>query len=231
MMELYIFKLIYQEVRSIDTQKILSNHVLRCDSLDHAVKLLALDYFFDDMSSALDLSSQPGVVSSLELFYEYSRLIKDVGLNKAPWESSWISTLFQFEEDGEGIRTRPGTFVHEDIKTSGYSESSEPPEHPTVSSSREEFSNKLSRLLSERLYSRIPLMNKDRTMPRLSLFDPCIHFVLHGACGGHQSPISHELDESWFNRRARFHLQQIMILDNFYAFGVVDFRTRIRGQR
>jgi hypothetical protein len=84
MVELYIFKLILQEMRSTNTQKILSNHVLRCGSLDKAVKLLALDYFFDDMSSALDVSTQSGVVSSLQLFYEYSLLIKDVALDKAP---------------------------------------------------------------------------------------------------------------------------------------------------
>jgi hypothetical protein len=232
MVQLYIFRLISQaeDVRSTNTQKILSNHVLRCDSLNKAVKLLALDYFFDDMSSALDVSTQSGVISSLQLFYEYSLLIKDVALDKAPWESPWISTLFQFEQDGEGIRTRPGTFLHEGIRTSEDSQSSERPEYPAVSLSRDEFANKLSRLLSERLDSRIK--DKDRIVLRLSLFDPCIQLVLHGKChGGHPSPFSHQLDEGWFHRRARFHLQQIMILDNFYVFGVADFRTRIRSQR
>jgi hypothetical protein len=230
MVELYIFKLILQEVRSTNTQKILSNHVLRCGSLDNAVKLLALDYFFDDMSSALDVSTQSGVVSSLQHFYEYSRLIKDVALDKAPWESLWIFTLFQFEQDGEGIRTRPGTFLHEGIRTSEDSQSSERPEYPAAPLSRDEFANKLSRLLSERLDSRI--REKDRVVSRLSLFDPCIQLTLYGKChGDHPRPFSHQLDEDWFNRRARFHLQHIMILDNLYAFALADFPTRIKSQR
>ena len=218
-------------MRSANIQKILSNYVLRCSSLDKAVKLLALDYFFDDMSSALDVSSQSGLVLSLQLLCEYSVLVRDAALDKAPWESPWLSTLFQFEKDGESIRIRPGTFLHESLITSEPSQSLERVEHPAVSLSREEFVNNLSRLLSERLDSRI--RDKDRVVLRLSLFDPCIQLILYGTChGSHQSPISHQLDEDWFNRRARFHLQQIMVLDNFYAFGLaVDFPTRIRSQR
>jgi hypothetical protein len=230
--KIYIFKLIFEEESSTSTQKILSHYVLRCDSLDKAVKLLGLDYFFDDMSSALDVSSQSGLVSSLQLFYEYSLLIKDVGLDKAPWDSPWILTLFQFEEDGECIRILPGTFLHEHISTSEHSQSAEGQEHPAlaVSLSREEFATKFSRLLSERLDSRI--RDKDRLVSRLSLFDPCIQFTLYGTCrGDHPNSLCHQLDESWFNRRARFQLQHILILDNLYSFGLAEFPSRIRSQR
>jgi hypothetical protein len=232
--KIYIFKLIFEEEWSTSTQKILSHFVLRCNSLDEApaVKLLGLDYFFDDMPSALDVSSQSGLVSSLQLFYEYSLLIKDVGLDKAPWDSPWIPTLFQFEKDGECIRILPGTFLHEHILTNEQSQSSEGPEHPAlaVSLSREEFATKFSRLLSERLDSRI--RDKDRLVSRLSLFDPCIQFTLYGTCrGDHPSRLCHQLDEGWFNRRARFQLQHIMILDNLYSFGLAEFPSRIRSQR
>ena len=208
--------------------------MLRCESLrvDKAVKLLALDFFFDDMSKAFDSSSQAGVVSSLELFYQYSLLIRDAAVDKAPWDSQWLSTLFQFENDVKGVRIRPGTLIYEDYMTRGSSlgrSEEENPEHLVISLSREEFTQSLSRLLAERLYPRIK--EKDRVTSRLRLFDPCIQQAIHGSCRSDHSAC-HQLDEAWFNRRARCHLQHIMILDNFYAFGLLDdFPARVKSQR
>jgi len=234
--QLFIFRLIFQEVKLAKAYKILSNYVLRCESLSldsqaRAVRLLVFDYVFDDVSLAFDTSSQDGVVSSMELFHQYSLLIKDVAMDKTPWDSSWLMTLFQFEKDGEGVRIRPGTFLYEDYWTREPSpnQSAEDLGHGAVTLSREEFAQNLSRALSERLYSRI--RDKERTTSRLHLFDPCIPVIINGACrGGHSA--AHELDVAWFNRRARYHLQHIIILDNLYAFGLlVDISVRIRNQR
>lgn len=223
-------------MKSTYTQKFLSNHILRHESLrlDKAVKLLALDFLFDDMSSALDVSSQTGIVSSLEHFYEYSLLIKDAALDKTPWDSPWLSKLFQFEKDGEDIRIRPDALLYKDFEARRQSSSQsvehlEPRKSSAVSLSREEFIQSLRRLLSERLASRIRA--KDRVTSRIRLFDPCIQLVLYGTCHG-EHPASHELDEGWFNRRARFHLLHIMILDNLHAVDLADdFPTRIKSQR
>jgi hypothetical protein len=232
-MQVFIFRLILQDSKSANNRKILSNHVLRSDCLkpDTAIRLLALDILFDDMSSALDVSSQTGILSSLELFHEYSLLVRDAALDKAPWDSPWLSILFQFEKDGEGIRIRPDTFIYEDSTTQEPSPT-QPIEHlepPPLSLSREELAHNLSRLLSERLKSRTAAM--DSITSYIRLFNPCTRLILYGSCRG-DHPGSHELDEGWFNRRARFHLQQIMILDNLYAVGLVDeFPTRIKSQR
>jgi hypothetical protein len=189
---------------------------------------MALDFLFGDMSSALDVSSQTGIISSLELFHEYSLLIRDAALDKTPWDSPWLSTLFQFERDGEGIRIRPDTFLYEDYITTR-TQSVEHLEPPTALLSREELTHNLSRLLSERLKSHIAA--KDSRSLHLRLFDPCVQLILHGTCRGDHSA-SHELDEGWFNRRARFYLQHIMILDNLHGFDLADdFPTRIKSQR
>jgi hypothetical protein len=207
--------------------------VLRCESLrlDKAVRLLALDFFFDDMSSALDTSSQIGIVSSLELLYQYSDLVREVAVDKAPWDSPWLSTLFQFEKDGERIRIRPGTFIYKGYRRGSSSEPEKHQEHLAKSVSRGAFTQNLRRLLAERLYSRI--RDKDSMTSRLRLFDPCIQQIIYGSCRiDHSAP--HQLDEAWFNRRARYHLQHIMILDNLYAFGLLDdlpFPIRVKSQR
>jgi hypothetical protein len=233
---MFVFRLILQDMKSTNTQKILSNHILRHESLrlDKAIKLLALDFLFDDMSTALDVSSQTGIVSSLEHLYEYSLLIKDAAMDKTPWDSPWLSKLFQFEKDGEDIRIRPDTFLYKDYETRSLSSSQsvehmESREPSAVSLSREEFTQSLRQLLSERLASRIRA--KDRISSRIRLFDPCIQLILYGACRGEHSA-SHELDQGWFNRRARFHLQHIMILDSLHAIDLADdFRARMRSQR
>ena len=231
-MQLFIFKLILHDMKSKTSQRILSNHVLRSENLksNKAIRLLALDYLFDDMSSALDLSSQEGTISSLELFYEYSRLIRDAALDKAPWNSPWLTTLFQFERYGEGIHIMPETALYEDHRereTSGQSTDLQEPS--AVSLSREEFTRNFCMYLSERLKSRRE--TKARLLSRLRLFDPCIQLALHGTCRSDHSA-SHQLDEEWFNRRARFHLLQIMILENLHAFDpFVNFRSRIWMQR
>jgi hypothetical protein len=218
-------------MKSKTIQRILSNHALRSESLkpNKAIRLLALDHLFDDMSSALDVSSQAGTISSLQLFYEYSCLIRDAALDKAPWDSPWLTTLFQFEKNGEGIQIRPETALYEGYRTRLPSpgQSMDLKELSAVSLSREEFTRNLSMLLSERLRSRIAA--KALIMLRLRLFDPCIQLVLHETC---HSDHYHQIDEEWFNRRARFHLLRIMILENLHAFDpFVDFRSRIWNQR
>ncbi|KAI9436977.1 hypothetical protein H4582DRAFT_2058436 [Lactarius indigo] len=224
---LYLFELIFLGELSTTSRKTLANHILRCDPLDKGFKLLALDLYFDDMSSALDVSSQSGIVSSLHLFYEYSLLMRNAALDRAPWDSPWLCALFQIETDGEDVRTKPGTLVYDSMRSDS-SLAEELPEHSAVSLSHEGPSERLNRLLWERLDTRIS--KKDRMSSRLSLFDPCIQLTLHGSCRLDHTA-SHHLDEGWFNRRVRFHLQQVMILDNLHAFGRTDFPERVKKQR
>ncbi|KAH9017010.1 hypothetical protein EDB85DRAFT_2203580 [Lactarius pseudohatsudake] len=183
---LSLFKLIFLGRTSTTSRTTLADHILRCDPLDKGLKLLALDFYFDDMSSALDVSSQSAFLSSLQLFYEYSLLMRDGALDKAPW----------IPRGSEQIKMSPQI-----------------------------FSKRLNRLLWERLNTRIS--EKDRVSSNLSLFEPCIQPrpILHETC------CSDHLDEGWFNRRVRLHLQHVMILDNLHAFELTKGPKRMEGQR
>ncbi|KAH9172882.1 hypothetical protein EDB89DRAFT_1885655 [Lactarius sanguifluus] len=217
---LSLFKLIFLGRTSTTSQKTLTDLILRCDPLDKILKLLALDLYFDDMSSALDVSSQSGFLSSLQLFNEYSVLMRDGALDKAPWNSPWLCTLFQIERYREKVRIKPGTLLYEHCTRGG---SSRPKEQ--IKLSRQMFSKSFNRLLWERLDTRIS--EKDRVSSNLSLFDPCIQpqpFLPEACCSDH-------LDESWFNRRVRFHLQHVMILDNLHAFELTKGPERMESQR
>ncbi|KAH9065001.1 hypothetical protein EDB87DRAFT_1756197 [Lactarius vividus] len=228
---LYLFRLIFLGELSTTSRKTLANHILRCDPLDpfdKGFKLLALDFYFDDMSTALDMSSQSGIVSSLHLFHEYSLLMRDAAFDRAPWNSLWLCTLFQIEKDGEDIRTKPGTFMCEGSLQSDSPRPERSSEYSGVSLSREKFSENLNRLLWEQLNARNS--EKDRMSSHPSIFDPCIQLTLYGSCRlDHMA--SHHLDEGWFNRRVRFHLQQVMTLDNLHSFGRTEFPERVNKQR
>ncbi|KAH9172875.1 hypothetical protein EDB89DRAFT_2229121 [Lactarius sanguifluus] len=228
---LYLFGLIFLGELSTTSRETLAYHILRCDPLDpfdKAFKLLALDFYFDDVSSAMDVSSQSGILSSLHLFFEYSLLMREAALDKAPWVSPWHCTLFQIETDGEDVRTMPGTLVYDDYLQCDSSRSAEQLEHSAVSFSRAKYSENINRLLWERLNTRVS--EKDPLLSRLSIFDTCIQFTLYRTCRLEHSA-SHCLDESWFNGRVRFHLQQIMILDNLHAFGRTEYPERMKSQR
>ena len=211
-------------------RRTLAYDILHSDCPDRAFKLLALDFYFDDMPLALDVSSRSGVLSSLRLFYEYSHCMRDAALDKAPWNSPWLCTLFQIETSGEKVRMKPGTLLYEHFKR----ERSSPKKVQSNNSARltklscEVFCENLKRLLGERLNTRIS--EKDRISSRLSCFDPCTQLTLRQTCDSNHSA-SHLLDESWFNQRVRFHLQQVMILDNLHAFGLTDFSERMTSQR
>ncbi|KAH9065009.1 hypothetical protein EDB87DRAFT_1574732 [Lactarius vividus] len=182
---LSLFKLIFLGKTSTTSQKTLADHILRCDRLDKALKLLALDLYFDDMCSALDVSSQSGFLSSLQLFYEYSLLMRDAAFDKAPWNSPWLCMLFQIERHGEKVRIKQGTLLYEHCTHGG---SSRPKEQ--IKLSRQMFSKSLNRLLWERLDSRIS--EKDRVSSSLSLFDLCVsQRRLLGALESALNPLYH----------------------------------------
>jgi hypothetical protein len=176
------------------------------------------------MSSALDVSSQSGILSSLQVFYQYSLLMKDAALDQAPWNSSWLCALFQIEKPGEKVRVKPGTLVYEHCKRG----SSSPTKVQSKNSarltklSREGFRKNFRCLLWERLKTRIS--EKDLVSSSLSLFDPCIQPALHGNCPSHH-------DATLFNQRIHFHLKHVMILDNLHALGLTEGRKRMERQR
>jgi hypothetical protein len=209
---------------STTSRKTLIDYILHSGARDKAFKLLALDFYFDDMSLALDVSSQSGILSSLQLFYQYSLLMKDAALDKAPWDSPWLCALFQIERCGEKVRMKPKTAIYEHYKRGS---SSTTKVHPKNSArltkfSREGLCQSLKGLLWERLNTRIS--EKDRVSSSLSLFDPCHQPALHGTCC---SPH----DETLFNQRVRFHLQHVVILNNFHAIGLTETPKRMESQR
>ena len=223
------FGLILRKYRSPTSENDLVKFLLNHHGLDKAIELLALDYLFDHLRPILDCSSRSDAISAMRLFHRYSALMKEVASNKTPWKLPWVCALFQVKEHGGQIRMMPTTFLYEGFTITKNSQSTDCHE---VLLSRVEFGDTLRRLLSERLRTRV--MNGDSISSHLSIFDPDVLRASHGFDGKRHEgyPASHQVNNSWFSQRLRFHLLRIMILDNLYVINRVDnFHSRIRGQR
>ena len=206
-----------------DFVKFLLNH----HGLDKAIELLALDYLFGGLWPILDCSSRSDAISALRLLHRYSALMREVASNKTPWKLPWVCALFQVKEHGGQIRILPATFLYEGLMITKNSQSTDNHE---LSLSRVEFGDTLRRLLSERLRTRV--MKGDNISSHLSIFDPDVLCASHGFDGKRHEDYPHQVNNSWFSQRLRFHLIRIMILDNLYVISRVDnFHSRIRGQR
>ena len=223
------FRLILQKYMSPSPKNDLVEFLLDHHGLDKAIELLALDYLFDDLWPILNCSSRSDAISALRLFHRYSALIKEIVLNKTPWKLPWVCALFQVKEHDGQIQVIPATFLYEGSAIAKNRQSTDQPE---VLLSRVEFGDNLRRLLSERLHTHV--MTADNISSGLSIFDPGFLCASRWSDGkGHEGySASHQVGDSWFSQRLRFHLLRIIILDNLHAISRVDgFRSRIRAQR
>jgi hypothetical protein len=213
-----IFKLILKKPRSPTIEKDLVEILYR-PGLDSALKLLTLDYLFDNGLSIVNETFETGAIPAVKLFWWYSALVREVALHKDPWKAPWICTLFQIKEDGALIRITPATFLDEAFGTTIKFQS----DVSGACLSHREFGNNLKRLLSERLRTRVLV---DHISP-----NPYIHLASHESC--HEVfANSRQLCNNRFNQRVQFQLLRIIILDNLYSVNRVDkFSTRISTQR
>jgi hypothetical protein len=204
-----VFKLVIQRPRPPHFEKSLAS-ILRRHKVDKAVKLFALDCLFDDISIIVDNSPQHDAPSTLDLFHQYSLMMREAASERSPWEIPWFRALFQFKKDGGGVRIdiRRGTFLFNHLhasKTLG---------DAGGSLLLGEFVRNMKRVLVDRLRTRT--LKEDHIFAKLSLFNPYIRFV-SDENGQRSSP--RQDNGNWFNHRVQVHLQRIMILDTLYGIG------------
>jgi hypothetical protein len=168
------------------------------------MKLFSLDCLYDDIHTIARNSRESGAASILDLFRQYSLLMREVALERTPWEVPWLRTLFQFKKDGPRINIRPRTFLFRGFKKSPTS---------SVSPLPSEFLSNMRRLLLDRLYTRT--MTQDSIFASLTVFDPYIRFVPNDSENNQGDHLdSGPLAERWFNLRIRVHLQRIINVDD-----------------
>jgi hypothetical protein len=85
MIQVDVFKLVIQRpnLKSPRFEKGLVN-ILRRHRVDKAVKLFALDCLFDDISNIVGNSPQHDAPSILDLFHQYSLMMREAACERSP---------------------------------------------------------------------------------------------------------------------------------------------------
>jgi hypothetical protein len=157
-------------------------------------------------------------ISSLEMFYAYTRLVHDIAGHADPCNDRPVQKLFAFEVSREDVFSiHPGTFLYGEVADQQALFFRGADGKRLVS--RRDLSRVLKHSLGERLRSRV--MQENEICRRAKVFSPCINAFL-GTCAkttadcprDHVDPVIMKPD--WYNNRVRIHLQQIQIFQSLH---------------
>ena len=172
-----------------------------------AAALLSLDHAFKDMND-LKMGNSYEVLSSVQQFHSYVRLLQEIITHPKPWSSVSIQRLFGFSEASDDhIVLVPRTFLYQSYARRNFSVLPE----GSVKLPRSEFRTLFQISLSEHLMTRI--VGQSQVARHCRIFEPCIATMATGHCDrpdscGHE----HNPNLDWYQNSVRFHLQQISIL-------------------
>ncbi|KAI0042889.1 hypothetical protein FA95DRAFT_510755 [Auriscalpium vulgare] len=190
-----------------------------------AVLIMSLDFIFDDWSH-VDLDTEVAVLFSQQRCITYAYGIHLLALDKMPWNSVLVRTLFGVRRRNEDLVTLiPGTFLYDRI----------PWNEENIATGNavpnRVFADTLRRALSERLQLRVKKL--EEICARVSFFNPCLRKLFSGHCDTqHFPPRAHQVDEAWYHRRILFHLQIIVIVHYLHVMPYgEDFVSRIKMRR
>ncbi|TFY66231.1 hypothetical protein EVG20_g4858 [Dentipellis fragilis] len=172
--------------------------------------ILSLDHLFDDDDlSQIERDTDEQLISSLQLFTQYVNEMRKIIEHPTPWTSSTVQRVFNVSKsDDDHVRLHPGTALRSQ-HAQGNSDLAI--QNGELYLSNTEFLNCLRSYLSSRLHQRI--VDENELMKRVRVTDPCFKVLLSGQCRKPGCTLVHKLDDSWYARRVRFRLQQIIILD------------------
>ncbi len=213
MIQVDVFKLVIQRPRSPHFEKGLVN-ILRRSKVDKAVKLFALDCLFDDISIIVSNSLQHEALSTLDLFRQYSLMMREAASEGSPRDSPWLHALFQFTTtDGMHTDIQRGIFLFDHLQA-----------NKTLGDAGRslllgEFVRYMKRVLVDRLFTRT--MKEESIFAELSFFNPYI-WSDPNENGQRSRPAPRQDNGNQFRDRVQVHLQRIVILDTLYGISPKD---------
>lgn len=190
----------------------LGKEILRLDDNKPAA-LLCLDHFFRNLSKETVLpSSDTQVLLMTSALCSYSDLVYEVLTVLEPWTRQSVQRLFSFTVRSGGLLCLPrGTFLH-------FSQWRPSDEDAVVEVKAfyHLYQSALRKRLQDKLEAYCNLCLNVR------VFDPCMQVISGRRCDKIGCQRQHEVDHAWFEKRLRFHLFQILILDSLRFFGMEE---------
>lgn len=188
--------------------------------------LLCLDHYFTGPLRMHNLSVHE-LAEELRLFQLYTQLLFQLISHSTPAESVHISKLFGFQKLSENQILLPHeTYLHAQRASRATPDSMD----QDITLFNMEFHQFFRATVIERLRTQVVRENEVcRTCPA---FTPCLIFAISGVCNRPVCPQAHvpgsSVNNSFYNARARVHLQQILILRTLH---MLQYGLDIMGHR
>lgn len=185
--------------------------------------LLCLDHVFNNPLK-FDGPTLDEKAISLEVFYAYAQLLRDVAFVQDPCDRPFVQKLFAIQPLREDSFALPvGTFLYDAVAEQGALLLSSNTEQRTVPSTG--LSKVLKATLSDRVRTRV--MDETEAFMRARFVSPCLYFLANSC---HRTECTrahvgvHALDPAWYNTRVRIHLQQIMVFQILHCVDIGEKR-------
>ena len=186
--------------------------------------LLCFDHIFNTPLK-FDGSTLDEMASSLDIFYKYAELLRDVAFIQDPCDCPFIQKLFSIQplrEDSFGLPI--GTFLYEAVAERRDLFFGGDAEQRTVPPA--DLSRTLKATLSDRVRSRV-MEETEAFMVKARSMSPCLYFLTN-SCHRTECTRAHvgalAVDTAWYNTRVQIHLKQILAFQVLHCVNIDDNR-------
>lgn len=185
--------------------------------------LLCLDHIFV-VPPYIDRPTIEATISTLEMFFAYTRLLHDIACLDDPCNNLPAQKLFAFQASrAEAFSISPGALLYDEVADQQMLFSQEKDGKRSVP--RRDLSRVLKTLLGNRLRCRV--LEENQVCCRAKVFSTCLDALLgtctNGECGRvHVDPAI--LNPGWYNDRVRIHLLQIQVFQTLHFVNPVPER-------
>ena len=186
--------------------------------------LLCFDHIFNT-PPMFDGSTLDEMVFSLDIFYKYAKLLRDVAFIQDPCDCPFMQKLFSIQPLRDDYFTLPvGTLLYGTVARRGNLPFDGNTAQRTVSNV--ELSRTLKATLSDRVCMRV-MEETDVFMTKVTSMSPCLDFLAdscdHAECTrAHVGTLA--VDTAWYNARVRIHLKQILVFQVIHCMNIDDKR-------
>ena len=186
--------------------------------------LLCFDHIFNTPLK-FDGSTLDEMASSLDIFYKYAELLRDVAFIQDPCDHLFVQKLFSIQPLREDYFTLPiGTFLYDAVAEQGNLPSDGNTAKRTVPNA--DLSRTLKATLSDRVHSRV-MEETEAFMIKARSMSPCLHFLAN-SCHRTECARAHvgalAVDTAWYNTRVQIHWKQILVFQVLHCVNIGDKR-------
>ena len=187
--------------------------------------LLCFDHIFN-IPPKFDGSTLDEMAASLDIFYKYAELLRDVAFVQDPCDCPLVQKLFSIQPLREDAFALPiGTFLYDAVAERGDLFFGGDTAQRTAPSA--DLSRTLKATLSDRVRTRV--MEETEMFMKARFISPCLYFLADSChrtecTRAHIGTLTASVDTAWYNMRVKLHLKQIVLFQILHCVDIGDKR-------